>query len=208
MAYPSRTKDRSCPRSGSGGFTLVEIMMVTLISAFVFAGVLSAYIFLGRGLMRQANEEVLESRSRLALYYLTQDVSAATAVTAENPGTRVTGTQMTLTTPTSSSIVYSCDWSGGTSNGILNRQVGSGPVLKLLTNLTSISFGYYDITGSSVSVPTSAPTYKQFNIKQINLSFTSTAGYANSGAQSNLTVVSPRILMKNKSVLEDPNDTN
>jgi prepilin-type N-terminal cleavage/methylation domain-containing protein len=52
MAYMSRTND---PRRGfakSAGFTLVEIMMVTFISSFVFAGVLSAYIFLGRGLVR------------------------------------------------------------------------------------------------------------------------------------------------------------
>jgi Tfp pilus assembly protein PilW len=181
-------------------------MMVTFISSFVFAGVLSAYIFLGRGLMRQANEEGLESRSRLALYYFAQDVASATGITAENPGVQVSGTQMTLTVPGSGTIVYSCDWSQGSSNGVLTRQVGSGPVLTLLTNLSSISFGYYDMGGNNVSVPTTAPNYTQFNIKQISMSFTSTAGYPNSGAQSNLTMVSPRVIMKNKGMLRDPND--
>ena len=208
MAYPLPTKDRSSPSPRTGGFTLLEIMMVTFISSFVFAGVLSAYIFLGRGLMRQANEESLESRSRLALYYFTLDVSSASAITAVNPGVQVTGTLMTLIVPSSGTITYSCDWSNGATSGILERQVGSGPVLTLLTNLTSINFGYYDINGSTISVPSTAPTYAQLNIKQVNLAFTSTAGYPTSGAESNLTVVSPRVIMKNKSLIKDPNDSN
>src|ERR1035438_4744404 len=64
MDSPQRIKDRRQRASLLRGFSLLEVMMVTFISAFVFAGVLSAYIFLGRGLMRQGNEEQLESRSR------------------------------------------------------------------------------------------------------------------------------------------------
>src|ERR1019366_393693 len=67
---------------GRRGFTLVEVMIVTVISAFVFAGVLSAYIFLGRALTRQGNAEQLESRGRLALYDFTQDMSGSSAVTS------------------------------------------------------------------------------------------------------------------------------
>src|ERR1035438_10585997 len=74
MDSPQRIKDRRQRASLLRGFSLLEVMMVTFISAFVFAGVLSAYIFLGRGLMRQGNEEQLESRSRQALYDFTQDI--------------------------------------------------------------------------------------------------------------------------------------
>lgn len=206
MAYLLPTKDRNRPAAGMGGFTLLEVIMVTFISSFVFAGVLSAYIFLGRGLMRQANAESLESRSRLALYYFTKDVSSATAITAENPGTQVTGDQMTLTI-SGSNVTYHCDWSLGTGKGVLQRLAG-GTTLNLLNNLTAISFGYYDMSGASVSVPTTTPSYTQFNIKQINMSFTSTAGYALSGSESNLTVVSPQVIMKNKALIKDPNDPN
>ena len=120
-------------------------MMVTFISSFVFAGVLSAYIFLGRGLARQVNEESLESRTRLALFWFTQDVSNATTIAAQNPGAGVSGTLMTLSEPTLGNVYYACDWSGGAGNGKFTRQVGTtGPVLTLLTNLTSFGLGYYD----------------------------------------------------------------
>jgi hypothetical protein len=76
--------------------------------------------------------------------------------------------------------------------------------LVLLTNLSTISFGYYDITGSSVTVPASN-SLSQINIKQVYMTYTTTAGVKSTGSQSNLTVVSPRVMMKNKGLLVDPN---
>jgi hypothetical protein len=178
-------------------------MMVTFISSFVFAGVLSAYIFLGRGLSRQVNEEGLESRTRLALFWFTQDISSSSAIVAQNPGSGVTGTLMTLTIP-SGTVYYACNWAGGTGNGLLTRQFGStGPVLTLLKNLTSFSLGFYDPAGNAVTVPATA-TSPEANIKQAYMVYTTTAGVASTGNQSNLTVVSPRVTIKNKSVLTDP----
>src|ERR1035438_3475238 len=87
MDSPPHIKDRRVR-----AFTLVEGMMVTFISSFVFAGVLSAYIFLGRGLVRQGNEEQLESRTRVALYDFTQDMSGASAVIT------ATGTVLSVST--------------------------------------------------------------------------------------------------------------
>lgn len=179
-------------------------MMVTLISSFVFAGVLSAYIFLGRGLSRQVNEEGLESRTRLALFWFTQDVSNASAVKAQNPGAGVTGTLMILTVPSLGSVTYACDWSGGAGQGKLTRQVGAGATLTLLTNLTSFSLGYFDPSGNSITAPSTAPTNAQANIKQVDMVYTSTAGVAKTGNQSNFTVVSPIVILKNKAVLTDP----
>jgi hypothetical protein len=181
-------------------------MMVTFISSFVFAGVLSAYVFLGRGLTRVANAESLESRARLALYYFTQDVSSASTIIAQNPGSGVTGTQFTLNVPGLGAVVYATDWSLGADQGILTRQVGSNPALTLLTNVTSISFAFTDPTGNPVTVPTSAPSVPQIDIQQAYMTFTSTAGYAQSGAQSQFTVVSPGVTLKNKSFLKDPDD--
>lgn len=186
--------------------------MVTFISSFVFAGVLSAYIFLGRGLARQVNEESLESRSRLALYWFTQDVSTATAIAACIPSSSTSGTPtlFTLTTSSGGTVSYSTDWSGGVGFGILNRKIGTaGPTLKLLTNLTSLSFDYYDLPGNSLnaSLPTSlaSPAVQQISIKQVYMTYVATAGSKVSGAQSNYTVVSPRVIMKNKVFLTDPN---
>jgi hypothetical protein len=184
-------------------------MLATVISAFVFAGVLSSYIFLGRGLSRQLNAEGLESRTRLALFYFNQDVSSAINITAQNPGVQVTGDQMTLTiptSPTSSNIVtYHCDWSEGASNGILERQVNSGAYLVLLKNISSINFRYFDATTNPIAVPSAAPSAPQVDIKQVCMGFTTVAGYAPSGNLSQFTMVSPLVILKNKTILQDPN---
>jgi type II secretory pathway pseudopilin PulG len=215
MGSPSHIRSRSLKGPRAGGFTLLEVMMVTFISSFVFAGVLSAYIFLGRSLARQANEESLESRGRLALYWVTQDVSAAFSITAQNPGTNASGTQFTLSVPIYNpssgssqvhTVTYACDWSQGPTLGILERQVDGGTPLVLLTNLTNFSFGYYDMTGTSVTAPNSPPLSPQIDIKQVFMTYTSSAGYPTSGAQSQYTVVSPRVVMKNKTLLTDPSD--
>jgi prepilin-type N-terminal cleavage/methylation domain-containing protein len=204
MVFQSHTKGHSPVARRKRGFTLLEVMMVTFISSFVFAGVLSAYIFLGRGLSRQVNEEGLESRSRLALYYFTQDVQSASAITAVNPGAQVDGTLMTLSI-SGNSIAYVCNWDNGPTKGTLTRTVnGATPGLLLLTNLTSFSFQYFDSTTTSVTAPASAPTSPQIDIKQVCMSYTSSAGYAPSGNQSNLTVVSPLVVLKNKGLLLDP----
>jgi prepilin-type N-terminal cleavage/methylation domain-containing protein len=204
MVFQSHTRGHSANAQGERGFTLLEVMMVTLISSFVFAGVLSAYIFLGRGLSRQVNEEGLESRTRLALYYFTQDVSSASAITAQNPGAQVDGTLMTLSI-SGTSVAYVCNWDAGPTSGTLTRTVnGVTPGLLLLTNLTSFSFQYFDPTTSPVTAPSTAPATPQIDIKQVCMTYTSSAGYAPSGNQSNLTVVSPLVILKNKGLLQDP----
>jgi hypothetical protein len=199
------TKGRRQDLRREGAFTLLEVMMVTFISSFVFAGVLSAYVFLGRGLSRQVNAESLESRTRLALHYFTQDVSSASGIVAQNPGSQVTGTQMALTIPGSNTVSYYCDWSQGPTQGILERQVGSNPYLVLLTHLSSFTLQFFDSTTNAVTAPATPPLSPQINIKQVCLTYTSTAGYGPSGNLSNLTVVSPLVIMKNKLVLLDPN---
>jgi len=179
--------------------------MVTIISGIVFAGVLSAYIFLGRGLVRQGNEEQLESRSRQALYDFTQDMNAASAVvlanatkltvntwvpqTANNPPVMATATyeylptegQLTLTrSAPSTAILAFPNWT--TPAGL--------PTYVLLNNVTNFSFGTYDMNGN--------PTGILALIKQVSMTFTTTAGSQVGGAQSQYTVVSPQVILKNK----------
>jgi len=180
--------------------------MVTFISAFVFAGVLSAYIFLGRGLMREGNEEQLESRSRQALYDFTQDMSAASAVisanattlavntwipqTAPNPPVMATATYEYL--PAEGQLTVTRSAPALSSPAFPNWPTPAGPTgLVLLNNVTNFSFGTYDINGN--------PTGLAALIKQVNMTFTTTAGSQMGGAQSHFTVVSPQVVLKNKS---------
>lgn len=183
-------------------------MLSTFITAIVFAGVISAYIFLGRALTRQGNQEVLESRSRQTLYCFTQDVSTATAIDSSG----MTSSTLTLYYPDSSDeITYSYNAGLGTLTRTLTGSAGTTAVPGLQTlftglpsaankgaiGLSSFSFNYYDAAGNTVTQPAEA--------KQIALSFTCVAGQAVNEAQSHFIVASPRVLMKSKPLLGTPN---
>jgi Tfp pilus assembly protein PilW len=190
---------KGAKRSATGGFTLVEAMMVTAISAFVFAGVLSAYIFLGRGLVRVANAEQMESGTRTALYYFTKDVSSAASIAAQS-----SEPQITLTIPTQPLGTVTVTYSYDSLNLILSRTAsnGTGPGNLLSPGQSGLSglklnFAFYDINGNPIAVPVSQ-TLPQMNIKQAIMSYTATSGSAVSGALSSYTVSSPLVVMKNK----------
>ncbi len=180
-------------------FTLLEVMLATVISGIVFSGVLSAYIFLGRGLTRQGNEEVMESRSRLALFYFTQDVSSATTVDPTN----MTSTQMSLYSPDQfDEVIYTYDQLGGTLTRTTTGTAPGPASLTLLIGLTTLTFNYYSFVPTTT--PTPPPLPPPAAVKQINMAFTTVAGLSVSGAQSQLEVTSPRVTLKNKPLLGAP----
>jgi Tfp pilus assembly protein PilW len=198
-AFPMRTRTRSAHPARTGGFTLVEVMMVTLISSFVFAGVLSAYIFLGRGLVREGNSEQVESGTRTAFYYFTQDVSAAQSIVAQTSQPQITLTVPVQPYPNTATVTYAYD----PINFTLTRTdtVGS-PSLLLLSPAKSglsslnISFSYYDVNGNPITTVPSAL------IKQVIMSYTATTGSAVSGAQASYSGSSALVIMKNKASLQ------
>ena len=198
MASRSHTNGRNKKSPKERGFTLGEVMLATFISAFVFAGVLSAYVFLGRGLTRMGNEEILDSKSRLVLYYFTQDVSSASCVDPNG----MTSTLLKLCYPdTSDEVVYTYNSSAGTLTRTITGTAPSLPITALFSGLASTSslgnvglssftFNYYDSSGATTTIALA--------VKQINMSFTGAAGLAATGAKSHLSYVSPRVTMKSK----------
>jgi Tfp pilus assembly protein PilW len=183
-------------RQGPGGFTLLEVMLATFITAFVFAGVLSAYIFLGRGLTRQANEQQMESGSRVTLFYFAQDVALATTLDPAN----ISATSLSLYSPDSSDeITYTYNASQGTLVRTTSGSVPGPASLTLLHGLSAFSFNYYNFV---YAVTTTAPPLPPAaGIKEVNLTFTLVSGAAVSGAQATLAVASPRVAVKNKMFL-------
>jgi Tfp pilus assembly protein PilW len=198
MASQLLSKDRSKRNPKEGGFTLGELMLVSFISAFVFAGVLSAYVFLGRGLTRMGNEEILDSKSRLALYYFTQDVSSAACVDPNG----MTSSLLKLCYPdTSDEVIYTFSSGAGTLTRTVTGTAPAHPTTVLFSGLassssmgniglSSFSFNYYDSSGETTTIALA--------VKQINMSFTGAAGLAVTGAKSHLSYVSPRVMMKSK----------
>jgi prepilin-type N-terminal cleavage/methylation domain-containing protein len=187
-----RTKDlKALKVRALRGFTLVEVMVVTVISSFVFAGVLSAYIFLGRGLTRQGHEEELESSSRTTLYDFTQDVSGASAIS-----TGFTTNAFSISTSPAGTVTYTYYPQAavqGIEQGYLTRQQNGNAPTTILKNISGFGFNYYDITGNPL-VPNSNPT----TVKEIQFAYRAKGGSSISGAQSVINVVSPRVIMKNK----------
>lgn len=193
-------------------YTLVEVMMVTAISAFVFAGVLSAYMFLGRGLARQGFAMELEGPNRIAMAEFNQDVSAATGFTGLPTSNGFTVTLLvaaadpihTYPPPVAGTASYS--YTAGTASApgtlTITRQAsiaasGLGfpnwPGTTVVKGIQTLAFQYLDMYGNSTS--------NQGAIKQIVISYTAANPTTYNPAQSSEKVTAVAVL-KNKLSLQ------
>ncbi len=162
-------------------------MVATSLLAIVLAGVLAAYLFVGRNLTRLVNLQHQEVESRRTLRTFTQDVSAAIQLST------ATATAITLSKPTAggtTTVAYAYSAAGGT----LVRTEGGTPQT-LLSGLTTFSITYYNEAGTVI---TSSPQ----SVKAIELAFASASGSATSGTRASYSTVSPRVLLRNKPALQ------
>src|SRR3954447_26985951 len=72
-------RDSRRRRSGRG-FTLVEVLIATGVSAILMAGVLSAFLMMGRSGANAYNYVGMESEARTALEYFAEDVRMTNSV--------------------------------------------------------------------------------------------------------------------------------
>jgi len=186
----------SAPESRASGFTLLEVMLATFITAMVFMGVLSAYTFLGRALIRQGNEEQLESQARVALFWFTEDVSTATCADPTN----MTSTSLSLYAPSSTvEVTYTYNAAAGTLTRTTSGGAPGPASLVLMTKLTAFSFTYYNfVAATTTTAPTPPPAA---GVKEINMAFTLASGTQTSGSLASYAVTSPRVAIKNKVLL-------
>ena len=187
MAKPASTfitRSKGRCWTGRRGFTLVELMLASVLSAIVFAALFSAYIFMARNLTRMANFQQQQVQDRRALYVLTKDISEATQVTAALPAQL----SLTLATqPSTTAITYLYD---ATLHQLTRQVNGAVPAPVLLSNLTSFSFSYFDKNG--------APSPPVPFLMQVQMSYTSAVGDRPNGTQSADTVVSARMVLRSK----------
>jgi type II secretory pathway pseudopilin PulG len=225
-SQPSRLKGSAAPAlSRSKGFTLVELLIGSALSTAVLAAVLSSYIYLGRGLGRLANQQTLETESRRALGYFTQDVQTASGlVTITTAPTSPSASRVDLLVPAANgtrTITYyynSTAISGATVsdnvtiNGstiamrreALTRCVDDGSTVTSLTLLRNITTGgltlsYYDARGNPYT------TYSDYlpGIKQLALQFSTQLGTAGSGTRTPVqTITSARLILRNRGLLQ------
>src|SRR5690606_28949793 len=101
------TTTRSLARkSGRRGFTLVEVLISAGLSAFILAGVLSTFLFLGRSGANMQSYSDMESEARRGLELFAQDVRQASSITWSSE------ISITLTV-NATSITYSYDSAQG-----------------------------------------------------------------------------------------------
>jgi hypothetical protein len=164
------------------------VIVAVGLSAIIFAGILSGYTFLARNFTRLLNSQGQDTKSRKALYVFSQDISKAVQVAT------ATDTHLTLLLPGTGGSTTSVSYSYSASAGTLTRTDTSGSVA-LLTNLTNLDFNYFNKAGSAV---TSGP----LSVKEVEVTFSTALGNSASGTQSRATSVSPRLVLRNKSLLQ------
>jgi hypothetical protein len=75
----SITRSRPRARRGSdGGFSLVEVLVAATLSSFILAGVLSAFLLVGRSGLAASGYSEMESQIRVGLEVFGEDVRKAT----------------------------------------------------------------------------------------------------------------------------------
>jgi prepilin-type N-terminal cleavage/methylation domain-containing protein len=177
-----------------GGFTLVEILVATSVSAIVMAGLLSAYLFLGRNLKRLTYYHAQESDGRRTIQQFSQDVSSAILLTTAS------STTIALTKPIStgnSTVTYT--WNG-TAGGNFTRTQDSGPAVTMLKYVTSLSMTFYDGSGNTPS------GMQPYDVKNVELVFAtvrpSPATVGAAGTITPYTSATSRILLRNRQPLQ------
>jgi hypothetical protein len=185
-------------------------MMVALsIGAFIIAGVLSSYTFLGRNLVRYSNQQQLEVQSRRALQMLTLDVHAATGV-----GSSFSNTLLPLSYSGGATVTYTYvpgNSSTGTLGTLTRTVTGTPPtginnvtpitLLSTISTVSGFSFNCLDRQGNSVTSSGYA-----FRIKQIEVgNFTLITGTSSSGTQTAYTCASARLVLRNNHLVLQQN---
>jgi prepilin-type N-terminal cleavage/methylation domain-containing protein len=187
----------------NGGFSLVELLIGMSLALVVMTAVLSSYIFIGRSLVRLANQQTLSTRAQRAISLFARDVRNAGGIS----GTP-TSSSLVLVLPTNTGSTTNVTWAYNSLTGTLTRTPASGSTLTLLPYLTTSSagFSYYDASGNPFSNSALTAGSYVISIKQVSLSFTSQTGANNDGTRASQTVDlqtnSPRYVFRNQAFLQ------
>ena len=166
-------------------------MLATVVSAVVFAGIFSAYLFMARNLTRLANSQQQQVQTRRAFLQVAKDVNEATAVPSASDNTLV----LTLTGGT---VTYRYN----DTSKIFTREFPAGTTTTLISNLTAFTFVYYGKYGSNALAPSPGSiANSNVAIGRIELRYASAVGSTANGTKSNNSVVSSRMVLRGKTNL-------
>ncbi len=171
--------------------SLVEVMIGATLAAFVLAGVISTFLFLGRSGANISNYSEMESEARTGLEYFAQDTRQASDLTwnsATSVTLRVNGTDIT--------------YSYSSANETFSRTMGSSTT-DLVDGVSQFTFSGYMITGASVDLSdltTAAKRDAASDVtKQLQVYLKASRSSVTVTTATN-TVLSARYILRNKRV--------
>lgn len=179
-------------RGASRGFTMVEVMIASTLSAFVLAGVLSAFLMLGRSGYSASNYSDMEAQVRRGLERFSGEAREASDIRWNS------AQSITLTVPTAGSqttVTY------GYNGGVFFRQAGaagSGAAQVPLVYGVASDFAFRRFRLDS-SGNTDAVAANDLETKLIQITLRATRTGATTVA-ANQRVYSSRLLLRNKRV--------
>lgn len=185
----SRTRNRKI-RGRLAGMTLVEIMVGAALSAFILAGTVSTFLFLGRSGANIQNYSDMESQARRALELFAEDVRQASAIVWNSRY------QVTLTV-NSANVVYSYSSTEATFS-----RVDASSNRVIITGITPSTFTFraYNLSGTELPLTNSTElSAAGTNTKQLQISLESTRSNQTVVAATNA-VLSARFILRNKIV--------
>jgi len=183
------------PRVRVSGFTLTEVMVAAGLSTFILAGVLSAFLMLGRSSYAASGYSELEAQSRQALALFGDEARQALDVQWNS------AQSITLTLPTATNATTLATYAYDSATRTFYRREGaadsSSPRRILLCNVAAdFTFRRYKLEQSTTTDNTAT---SDLETKQIELSLRASRTGAITVA-SNQSALSARYILRNKRV--------
>ncbi|MFH1496916.1 MAG: hypothetical protein ABII82_03730 [Verrucomicrobiota bacterium] len=189
------TENRS-GRRGFRAFTLPEVMIAATLSVFTLAGVLSAFLLIGRTALSASNYGTMENQIRHALNLFSADARGAADIRWESP--RAITLIMPPGTPGPGEITYRYIANDGSALGIFRRETNDGAAARdLVDNVASdFSFQRYKLQPSVGGDNLAA---NDLETKQIQLTLRALS-LSNGSPAASQTAISTSCVLRNKNV--------
>ena len=184
MTTTSPTGRKGLLSAARRGFTLVEVMVVVVLSSLIMGGIMTSYIAILKGSLRIWNYETMERQTNKGLETFARDARMAKAITWNS------SSSITLTVPVPSggadrTVNYSWNSSAKTFN-----QIESGVTTTLVQNVQSFAFNRYNLAQATAS--------NDYETNQIQVTMTASPTTSGVTATTSKRVLSARFVLRNR----------
>lgn len=178
------------------GFTLVEVIIGSTIGAFVLAGVLTAFLMMGRSGYNASNYSVMEAEARRALQTFSEEARMANNITWNSANSV---TLRVVTSAGTQLVTYSFDTSSsGATAGAFYRVLGTASSTSarqiLVRNVSEFAFRRYKVVNG-----VDYTANNDLETKQIQITLRARRTGVTTVAATNA-VLSARVVLRNKQV--------